>query len=464
MEIKRNTYLFEEMKVGKAIRTLAVPTILSQIIVILYSVADSYFIGQTGDPFQLASLSIAFPIFSVLTAVANMFGIGANSLISRSLGKSDFDTVRKASSYAFWASAIVTVILSVALFFSMDPLLRLLGASDNTLGFCRDYLMWVFIFGSLPTVLSLTMGHLLRAEGHTKAASLGMALGGVLNIILDPIMIFTFHMDVAGAAAATMISNAVSFIFFAVVMYRVRHSSASSLRLKHLRLTGPISSEILKIGIPVAISVMLVCLSNSIMAKLCAGYNDYVVAAYNVTQKVGTVTVHISLGMTQGVMPLIGYNYSAGNYRRVRDINRTSLIALLIFAAAFFAVVELFAPGCVRLFIDDSDTIVIGQKFLRLWSFCVFGMCLHGMYNAIFQAFGKWKQSLAISILRLGVIFMILAFGLNALFGLTGLMLCQPITDTVSVLIGMMLYSGIKKRTLISTETEEITQSVSEIL
>jgi len=201
--------------------------------------------------------------------------------------------------------------------------------------------------------------------------------------------------------------------------------------------------------------VLLVCASNSVMAKLCAGYDDLVVAAYNVTQKVGTVTVHVSLGMSQGVMPLIGYNYAAGNFKRVRKINNTTLLSLLVFAIAFFAIAEIFAPTVVRLFIDDAGTIAIGQKFLRIWSFCVFGMSLYGMYNAIFQAFGKWKHSLFICVLRLGVIFMVLAFGLNALFGLVGLMLCQPLTDTIALVIGMIMYDRLKKTCLPITSGEQ---------
>lgn len=230
--MEKNNELFTTMPVGKAVAKLAVPTVVSQIIVILYSMADTFFIGQTGDPNQLAALSIAFPIYTLLTAVANLFGIGANSLIARSMGRNDEETAKKASSFCFWGGIILTAILSILLGILMKPILIFAGADDLTFSPTADYLFYVFVIGGIPTVAGLTLGHLVRAVGKTKEASIGLTLGGVMNIILDPIFIFVFHMNVAGAAVATMLSNTISMIYFLVVIIKLRKSTCITIAPK----------------------------------------------------------------------------------------------------------------------------------------------------------------------------------------------------------------------------------------
>lgn len=187
---KNNNELFTTMPVGKAVAKLAIPTVISQIVVILYSLADTFFVGQIGDPNQLAALSITFPIFTLLTAVANLFGIGANSVIARSLGKNDQDTAKKASAFGFWVSFGVTAILAIILGLFMKPILTFFKADELTFSFSARYLLWVFVIGGLPTVAGLILGHLVRAVGKTKEAGIGLSLGGIMNIILDPIFIF----------------------------------------------------------------------------------------------------------------------------------------------------------------------------------------------------------------------------------------------------------------------------------
>ena len=209
----RNNELFTSLPVGRAVAKLAIPTVISQIIVILYSLANTFFIGQIGDPNQIAALSITFPIYTLLTAVANLFGIGANSVIARSMGQNDETTAKRTSSFAFWASLVVTGVLSVLLAVFMTPVLTFFGANELTMGLTADYLFWVFVIGSIPTVAGLVLGHLVRAVGKTKEAGIGLTIGGVMNIILDPIFIFVFQMDVAGAAVATMLSNVISMIY-----------------------------------------------------------------------------------------------------------------------------------------------------------------------------------------------------------------------------------------------------------
>lgn len=232
----QNSDLFTTMPVGKAIAKLAIPTVISQIIVILYSLADTFFIGKIGDPNQITALSIVFPIYTLLTAIANLFGIGANSIISRSLSKSDTKTIKQTSAFAFYGSIIVTLFFCVLLAAFMYPILSFFGADEYTLSYTADYLLWVFVIGGIPTVAGLVLGHLIRAIGKTKEAGFGLALGGVLNIILDPIFILVFKMEIAGAGLATMLSNVISLIFFLVILVKIKKRQQYQLILKTFQL------------------------------------------------------------------------------------------------------------------------------------------------------------------------------------------------------------------------------------
>lgn len=455
----KNNELFTSMPVGKAVAKLAIPTVVSQIIVILYSLADTFFIGQIGDPNQLAALSITFPIYTVLTAVANLFGIGANSVIARSLGQNDEATAKKASSFSFWGSIAVTAVLAILLAVFMNPILLFFGADEFTLGFTADYLFWVFVIGGIPTVAGLVLGHLVRAVGKTKEAGIGLTVGGIMNIILDPIFIFVFHMDVAGAAVATMISNTISMVYFFVILARIRKNTVLTLSPKHFSLERKVSWGTLSVGFPAAIAVLLVSVSISLLNGLLLNHEggNILSAAYGVTSKCGTIALHISIGIAQGVMPLIGYSYGAKNHKRVHEVCRLSFIILFVFSIVFLAIVQFMPETIVRIFTPDAQTIEVGGVFMRCWSWCVIGMSLFNMYNSVFQAVGKWKTSLLLAVLRLGIIFSALCLILDALFGVTGLMWVQAITDTLSCLIAMLLYAQFKKSVMreIASESKE---------
>ncbi len=444
----KNNELFTTMPVGKAVAKLAVPTVISQIIVILYSMADTYFVGQTGDPNQLAALSIAFPIFTLLTAVANLFGIGANSLIARSMGMNDEATAKKASSFSFWGSIVVTAVLAIVLAFFMKPILTLAGADSVTFGPTKDYLLYVFVIGGIPTVAGLTLGHLVRSVGKTREASIGLAIGGILNIILDPIFVLVFGMGIAGAAIATAISNVVSLIYFLIVLLKIRKTTCLTLAPKHFSLEKKVSLGTLSVGFPAAISVMLVCFSISLLTGLLLRHEGGTIlaAAYGVTAKCGTVALHISIGIAQGVMPLIGYSYGAKDHKRVHDVTKLAFTILWIFSIAFLVMVQLIPDTFIRLFIDEPQTIAVGGMFIRRWSWCAIGMCLVAMYDSIFQAVGKWKTSLVVAVLRFCVVFPILCFALDVLFGSDGLMWVQPITDTLALLLAAFLFKRFLKK------------------
>ena len=270
--------------------------------------------GQIGDPNQLAALSITFPIFTLLTAVANLFGIGANSVIARSLGKDDKATAKKASAFGFWASFAVTAVLAVILGLFMKPILLFFKADAFTFHFSARYLLWVFVIGGIPTVAGLILGHLVRAVGKTKEAGIGLSLGGVMNIILDPIFIFEkgdtlfngaftmpfgFGMDVSGAAVATMISNTISMVYFFVILIGIRKHTILSINPKRFSLEKKVAFDTCAVGFPAAVSVLLVSVSIAVLNGLLLSHEggNILSAAYGVTSKCGTIALHISIGI-----------------------------------------------------------------------------------------------------------------------------------------------------------------------
>ncbi|MGN0566572.1 MAG: MATE family efflux transporter [Candidatus Limousia pullorum] len=462
MQKKNNSELFTTMSVGRSVAKLAIPTVISQIVVILYSLADTFFVGQIGDPNQLAALSITFPIFTLLTAVANLFGIGANSVISRSLGKNDKATAKKASSFGFWASIVVTAILAIILGVFMNPILKFFKADNFTLEFSAKYLFWVFVIGGIPTVAGLILGHLVRAVGKTKEASIGLSLGGILNIILDPIFIFEkgdtifngaltmpfgFGMDVSGTAVATMISNTISMLYFFVVLISIRKTTVLSINPKRFSLEKNVAFDTCAVGFPAAISVLLVSVSIAVLNGLLLGHENgnILSAAYGVTSKCGTIALHISIGIAQCVMPLIGFSYGAKNYKRIHQVCSLSFKILWIFSIVFLIIIQFMPTAIASIFTPHEETIQVAATFMRCWSWCVIGMSLFNMYNSIFQAVGKWKTSLLLAVLRLGIIFTVLSYVMDALWGVTGLMWVQAVTDTLAFIIAAVLYARFKK-------------------
>lgn len=247
--------------------------------------------------------------------------------------------------------------------------------------------------GGIPTVAGLVLGHLVRAVGKTKEAGIGLTIGGVVNIILDPIFIFLFGMDVAGAAVATMLSNVISMLYLLSVLWNIRRSTVLTINPKYVSLEKRVPLGTLSVGFPAAISVLLVCVSISLLNGLLLRHEggNILSAAYGVTSKCGTIALHISIGIAQGVMPLIGYSYGAKDHKRVHDVCRLAFRILWVFSVIFLLIVQLIPGPIVRLFIDHQETIEVGRVFMRCWSWCVIGMSLFNMYNSIFQAVGKWK-------------------------------------------------------------------------
>lgn len=311
MEKKSDQYLFEEMPVRRAVATLAIPTIISQVVTMIYNLADTFFVGQIGDPLMVAAVSLVSPWFNLLTALGNLFGLGGSSLISRMLGAQNRREIPFVSAFSIWGGAAVTLLFSLGTYLARTPLLNFLGASPDTYGYAEDYLFWVVVLGGVPTMVSLAMGHLLRSEGHARQASAGMMFGGILNVALDPVFIFVLHLDVAGAAIATALSNAASVVFFAIAYLRLEGKTAVS--LNPARFTLRYTRQVFSVGLASALATALGNASNMAMVHLASGYGDIPVAAYGIVKRIDQFPLNVSMGLCQGFMPLVGYNFAAKN-------------------------------------------------------------------------------------------------------------------------------------------------------
>ena len=442
-----NKDVFENMSVPRAVAKLAVPTVLSQLVVLIYNLADAFFVGHTNDPSQIAALTVSFPIFMCLTMVANLFGIGANSFMSRSLGEKKPENARKASTFGFYGSFIAVGILILILNVFNVPILRMAGAvTDSTLGHTQSYLFWTFTVGGVFTVGSMVLAHLIRSEGNTKQASVGVALGGILNIVLDWLFVSVFDMGIRGAGIATFISNLISFGYLLTVTLRTKDSVITLNPLK-LRFEKNIISSVILVGIPAAAVIILGTVANVLLTNSMSSYGDVSIAAQGTVQKVGSVGIQITVGLTQGIMPLLGYCYGAGNFKRFKSVSNLSFAILAIYAGFCIALAELFAEPILHIFTSEIQTGEKGIGFIRIWFLCVPGMCFTNLFGAIFQSMGRWFQSLLLSVVRQVGLLIPLLIILKPLGGETGLMCAQPIADTLTLILGVLIYIVIIKKT-----------------
>lgn len=454
--MNQNEALFEGLSVPRTIMKFAIPTILSQMVTLLYNLADTFFVGHTNNPSQVAALTLSFPIFMTLTMVGNLFGIGANSYISRSLGQGEKKHAKKASTFAFYGALVGTLLIMGILFIFMRPILQGIGArTPEAFEATKSYLTWTVIYGGLPTVATLMLGHLIRAIGNTKQASIGMVLGGILNILLDYIFVELLGMQAAGAGIATCLSNVVALIYLLRIV-RKDKDCVIELNLTQISFEKSIVSQVVLVGIPAAAIIVLGSSANIILTHFMATYGDVSIAAYGIVQKIGTITIQITIGLTQGIMPLLGYSYGANNMKRVKEINRWAFGILGVYAAFCVVMIEILARPLIMLFISEEVTVTKGIEFLRFWILCAPGMCFTNLFGTIFQAMGKWIQSLVLSIVRQGVLLIPLLIILNKSLGEMGLVYSQPIADTVALIMGFVLYIGLIKKMKVTSHQNDV--------
>lgn len=436
-------YLFEEAPVPKAVVTIALPMVMSMLVTIIYNLADTFFVGQTGDPNQVAAVSLTMPVFLVFLALGNMFGIGGGSFISRSLGAKQEERAKNISSFSFYASIVVGVIMIGVFLLGMPIILKFIGASENTSGFSRDYLTYVAL-GAPFCILSQALTHITRSEGAARQAMVGMMLGTITNIILDPIMILWMGMGVKGAAIATVIGNMAGVIYY--ILYLTRGTQILSISLKDFKMGDGILTGVLAVGLPASLNSILMSTAHIILNNFLAMYGDLAVAAMGVAMKANMLIILLQIGMAVGVQPLVGYNYGAKNLKRMKSVIKFTAACIIVFASIMTALYYMGSDFIIRIFIEDEGVIRYGVPMLRaiMIPAPIIGI-LFIIINSL-QAMGKAMSSLILTLSRQGLTFIPAIFILNALFQLDGIIYTQVVADFVSIIVALVLFISILKK------------------
>ncbi len=441
-----NTELFQNMPVSKAVITLVIPTVISQIITVIYNMADTFFIGQMDNPDQVAAATLAMPPFVMLTGIANLFGIGGASLISRSLGTGNREKAKGCAVFSIWGAVVVSFVYGAAMYLLRPVVFPLLGTDASTYGYCSDYVLWTIAIGGIPTVLNACLAHLIRAEGYSKEASFGVAFGGILNIILDPVLIFFLKLGVMGAAIATMLSNAAAMVYFILLLYKNREQTVIKFSLQDYSLPKGISKEILLVGFPSFIMMLMGTFSNMVLNRMVVSYSNQAIAGMGIAKKIDMLAFAIAGGMTQGVLPLIGYNYASKNYSRMRSAVKTAFLYSVVIAAAGTVLLFTCAVPVVRSFISDEETVVYGQHFLRIICLTCPAVSATMMMISVFQATGQKTKPMVLSLLRKGGLDIPFMFLMDAAGGADGIPWATPIADFLAMGIALCLFIPYGKR------------------
>lgn len=434
--MKTNTDLFEKAPVPKAVATMAVPTMISMLVVVIYNMADTFFIGQTKDPLQVAAVSLATPVFMIFMALGHLFGIGGSSAISRALGERRKDRAWHISSFCCYGLLGLGVMVAVISVLGMEQILHLIGASENTIGFARQYLTIISI--GAPTIMfSTAFANILRGEGASRESMIGNLLGTIVNIILDPVMILGLGWGVSGAALATIIGNIAACFFY--ISYYVRGKSMLSIHVKDFRMGEGIAASVAAIGIPASLNNILMSFANIILNQALVGYGDTPVAAMGVALKSNMLVVLLQIGLCVGIQPLIGYNYGSGNKKRLMQVFKFTGVVSVIMGMLLTLFMIIARKTMIQVFINDAEVVSYGIRMVvALQLSAPFIGILFLCINTI-QGMGKALPSLVLTVCRQGLIFIPLIFILNAMLGLDGVIYAQPAADYLSILVGIMI-------------------------
>lgn len=449
MENKKSMELFSKAPVSQAVFKNALPAMAAMLMVLVYNLADTFFIGQTHDALQVAAVSLATPVFLIFMAVGTMFGIGGTSVISRAMGEGRIEYAKKVCSFCMWCCVFIGIVMSFCMLIFINPILSLVGASADTWEMAKTYLMIVVCCGPF-VLISQCYSNVVRTEGESAKAMMGTLIGNFLNVILDPILILGFEWNIAGAAIATVIGNVIGAVYY--IGYFIRGKSLLSISLKDFTVKNKVASAVLAIGVPAALGSLLMSVSQIIINSQMAEFGDMAIAAMGVAMKVVIITGMVCMGLGQGVQPILGYCVGAKLWDRFKKVLRFSLVFSFLLSVILTGICYLFTNQIVSAFLTDTTAFRYAVQFSRilLATSFLFGV-FYVLTNAL-QAMGAATAALIINVSRQGIIFIPALFILKMFMGMTGLVWAQPVADVVSLLIAYVLYVNTSKKWLSSRQ------------
>ena len=431
--------LFETEKISTAILKLAIPTVLSSLVMTIYSLADTFFVGMLNNSVENAAVTLSAPVLLAFNAVNNLFCVCGSSMMSRALGRKDYATAYKSSAFSFYLSIVAGILFSALAFFFNSELLVLIGADAVTVRATQGYLKWTVVFGAVPSILNVVMAYLVRAEGSAMHASIGTMTGCLLNIVLDPLFVLPqfIGMGAEGAGLATFISNCVAVLYFLVLLGVKRKETYVSLSPRNVCFKRFIVLGVCAVGVPASIQNLLNVTGMTLLNNLTSGYGADAVAAMGIAQRLNNVPFSIANGFTQGLMPLVSYNFASGNYKRMKDGVRFSakviIAGLLVIALAY----SLFADFFISIFMSNQEVVSYGISFLRGFSLGIPFLGIDFLAVAVFQAVGKGLYSFIFAITRKIILEIPAIIILSLIFPLYGLAYSQFAAEIVMAVLAV---------------------------
>lgn len=449
MSESKNRELFEHTPVARAVSKMAIPAIIGQLIILIYNMADTFFIGRTNNPFMVASASLILPVFNITLSIASLTGVGGGALISRLFGEHEDEEAKKVCSFSIYFAASMAILFSAATLLLMRPLLNVLGADEDTFAYARSYALFVIVIGGLPTIMTNVLSNLVRSVGESGKAGFGVTLGGVINIALDPLFMFVLlpkGQEIVGAGIATCLSNCISCLYFIITIRRLGNQSVLGLTsLSRLPEKASIR-QVFAVGVPTALATLLFDVDYIVLDKLMSGYSNVALAAVGIVLKAERLPLNVGIGICQGMVPIVAYNYAAKNHKRMKSVSRFALLCGIGFAILSITMYEIFAPYIMRLFIDDAETVLLGTSFLRIRCLATILMFASFYHVHLFNSYGKGRYALLLGVTRWAVFNIPMLYLMNHLVGMYGLVWSQLLADILTVVLSVIVHERFRKK------------------
>lgn len=435
---------FANGSIWKLIAKMGIPAVISMIVVVIYNMADTFFVGQTNNDMMVAAVSLAAPIFTLMITVGNLIGNGGCSVISNALGAGEKERAKHISSFCAYAAIGIGLVFTIILLLFTKPILLAIGATENTLNFAIGYTRWIAI-GAAFIIFSNTLSNVIRAEGSSKESMIGNMIGTITNIILDPIMILGMNMGVQGAAIATVIGNVCACIYY-IMYFQRKKTTLLSISLKDFSAGNKIGTSVFAIGTPGALGNLLMSVSNIFMNLLLVSYGDNAIAAMGVCMKVGMIVVMLQIGLASGILPILSFNYGAGKIDRLKETIKKSGVICFGLGVGLTLACFLACQSIVSAFVSGTEAIELGVAMTKAIILSGPFIGLYFLRISVMQAFEKSLIPIIVSLLRQGIIYIPVMYIGNYLFGLNGLIYTQTISDYIAILVAILSCIAILKQ------------------
>ncbi|MBX4259532.1 MATE family efflux transporter [Clostridium estertheticum] len=438
---EKGNYYFEQATIPKAITHMAVPMMLGMSVIMIYNVIDAFFIGKLNNTAMMTAVTLALPFTIILSGIGNIFGVGGGTYISRLLGEGKLGEAKKVSSVTFFLSLLAGFIFMLFAIPLIHPIVQILGAKGDTVLFTKDFIM-VLIIGGPFVIANFALGQVVRAEGASKVSMNGMFISVIVNIILDPILIFICHLNIVGAAIGTVVANTCALLYY--VYYLKNKSSTLTVSIRTFKPTRSMLKDIFKIGISSFLLDAFMIISVLLLNNFSAYYGDYAVAAFGISQRIAQLAQFAAKGLYIGVIPLIAYAYAAKNIKRMKSIIKITAAYIAILTFAFSLIIFIFREPIVHLFSNNTYVINTGIYILIALLISALFASITGLFIGIFQGTGRGKEATIMSVVQGILLIPIMILG-KYTFGLDGIIWSMTITEILTCIIGLYLWIRLKR-------------------